>query len=87
MLRTLGADFGFAQIVVGACVTLWLATLLMTLATGGSLGTGGFLSMLSPSTTGAGVFGASGAYPVFVEGRWWTVLSAGWLHAGLLHIG
>jgi rhomboid protease GluP len=32
------------------------------------------------------VFGASGAYPVFGMGRWWTVLSAGWLHAGLLHI-
>jgi rhomboid protease GluP len=32
------------------------------------------------------VFGASGAVPVFGYGRWWTVLSAGWLHAGLLHI-
>ena len=33
------------------------------------------------------LFGASGAIPVFGFGRWWTVLSAGWLHAGLLHIG
>jgi len=32
------------------------------------------------------VFGASGAVPVFAAGRWWTVLSAGWLHAGLLHV-
>jgi rhomboid protease GluP len=32
------------------------------------------------------VFGASGALPVFGVGRWWTVLSAGWLHAGLLHV-
>ena len=24
--------------------------------------------------------------PVFYLGNWWTVLSAGWLHAGLLHI-
>ena len=24
--------------------------------------------------------------PVFRVGRWWTVLSAGWLHGGLLHI-
>jgi rhomboid protease GluP len=31
-------------------------------------------------------FGASGAYPVFQMGRWWTVLSAGWLHGGVLHI-
>ena len=32
------------------------------------------------------MFGASGAVPVFTFGRWWTVLSAGWLHAGLLHV-
>ncbi len=24
--------------------------------------------------------------PVFQYGRWWTVLSAGWLHSGVLHI-
>ena len=24
--------------------------------------------------------------PVFRDGRWWTVLSAGWLHGGILHI-
>ena len=28
----------------------------------------------------------SGADPVFELGRWWTVLSAGWLHGGVLHI-
>ena len=32
------------------------------------------------------MFGASGAVPVFVLGSWWTVLSATWLHGGLLHI-
>ena len=29
---------------------------------------------------------SSGAVPVFTLGWWWTVLSAGWLHGGLLHI-
>ena len=28
------------------------------------------------------MFGASGAVPVFGLGRWWTILSAGWLHGG-----
>jgi rhomboid protease GluP len=83
MLRHIGADFGFGQVVVGACVTLWVVTLLMS---GGAIGTGGILSALSPSTAVLIVFGASGAYPVFGLGHWWTVLSAGWLHAGLLHI-
>jgi rhomboid protease GluP len=32
------------------------------------------------------LFGASGAVPVFQYGRVWTVLSAAWLHAGILHI-
>src|SRR6185436_17876778 len=31
-------------------------------------------------------FGASGPVPVFRYGRWWTLLTAGWLHGGILHI-
>ena len=83
MLRNIGADFAFAPLVVGACVTIWVATLLLS---GGAIGGGSLLSALSPSQTVLIVFGASGAYPVFGMGRWWTVLSAGWLHAGILHI-
>jgi rhomboid protease GluP len=43
-------------------------------------------SFLSPSSRSLFLFGESGVVPVFVYGRWWTVLTAGWLHAGLLHI-
>jgi rhomboid protease GluP len=85
VLRRIGADFGFTQVVIGACATLWVVTLLMS---GAGIGGGGnILSALSPSSRVLIVFGASGAYPVFGLGHWWTVLSAGWLHAGLLHIG
>jgi rhomboid protease GluP len=83
LLRQLGTEFRFAPLVVGACITLWAATLLVS---GGGIGTGGVLSALSPSQAVLLMFGASGAYPVFGAGRWWTVLSAGWLHAGLLHV-
>jgi rhomboid protease GluP len=83
MLRTLGADFAFAPLVIGSCVTVWVITLLMS---GGGVASGGILSALSPSTRVLILFGASGAVPVFGYGRWWTVLTAGWLHAGLLHI-
>lgn len=82
-LRGLGADFGFGTVVIGACVTLFLLTLLMS---GRSIGMNGLMSMLSPSTRVLFLFGASGAVPVFTFKRWWTVLSAGWLHASLLHI-
>jgi membrane associated rhomboid family serine protease len=83
MLRNLSADFAFAPLVVGACVTLWVITLLLS---GGSIGGSGIMSAFSPSTAVLILFGASGAVPVFRLGRWWTVLSAGWLHASLLHV-
>ena len=82
-LRQIGVNFGFAQVVVGTCVTLWVITLLMS---GSAIRVGSIFSALSPSQPVLFLFGASGAFPVFGIGRWWTVLSAGWLHAGLIHI-
>jgi rhomboid protease GluP len=81
----MSANFAFAPLVIGACVAIWLATLAVSGSAINS-GGGGLLSAMSPSNVALILFGASGAYPVFVLGRWWTVLSAGWLHAGLLHI-
>jgi rhomboid protease GluP len=46
----------------------------------------GLFSLIAPSRESLFMFGASGAAPVFYYGRWWTVLSAAWLHGGLLHI-
>ena len=42
--------------------------------------------MPAPNQQSLFLLGASGAWPVFLMGRWWTVLSASWLHGGLLHI-
>ena len=83
MLRSIGADFGFGPLVIGACVTLYVITLLTS---GDKIRMDGIMSMLAPSTPMLFLFGASGAIPVFTFNRWWTVLSAGWLHASLLHI-
>ncbi|HEV7517813.1 MAG TPA: rhomboid family intramembrane serine protease [Thermoanaerobaculia bacterium] len=82
VLRGLGRDAGFVQLVLGAAILLYGATLLLD--TGG-IQSGG-LSFLQPSSKSLFAFGASGAIPVFVYHHWWTVLSAGWLHAGVLHI-
>ena len=82
-LRSIGADFSFSNVVIGACATLYVITLLMS---GSGIRMDGIMSMLAPSTPVLFLFGASGAIPVFSFGRWWTVLSAGWLHASLLHI-
>jgi membrane associated rhomboid family serine protease len=82
-LRRLGADFGFAETVTAACVLLYV---LMLLYSGSSIRMNGLLGFLAPDQYAMVIFGASGALPVFGYGRWWTVLSAGWLHGGLLHI-
>ncbi len=85
-LRALGQDLGFVPFVIGSCVVLYGLTLLYTMGSGGNIGMGGLFNMLSPSGEATFLFGASGAIPVFGAGRWWTVLSAGWLHGGALHI-
>jgi rhomboid protease GluP len=82
-LRRLGADIGFAETVTGACVVLWT---LMLLHSGSRIQMNGLFNLLSPDLFTMLVFGASGGEPVFRWGRWWTVLSAGWLHGGALHI-
>jgi rhomboid protease GluP len=82
VLRELGSDLGFGPFVIGTCVIVYAMTMVFSF---GSIGMSG-LGFLSPSSRALFLFGESGAVPIFVAGRWWTVLSAGWLHAGLLHI-
>ncbi len=83
-LRRFGNDLGFVPIVLGTCILLYAATLIADPS--GIAGGGGMFGFLGPTRASLIVFGASGPGPVLLEGRWWTVLSAGWLHAGLLHI-
>ena len=76
--RRLGQDLGFVPRVRGGTIVLYVLSLLVDVA--------GMRPILAPSSMAIRLLGASGSYPVFVEGRWWTVLTAGWLHGGLLHI-
>jgi rhomboid protease GluP len=86
LLRHLGNDFGFVPLVVYGCSTLYILSLVLTLMVGGNVMGGGLFSILSPAPFAISLLGVSGAYPVFVQGRWWTLLTAGWLHGGALHI-
>lgn len=78
-LRNLGQDFGFVPLMTGAVVILFVLSLLLSR---------GEMQMMSLAPSGRMLFllGASGAMPVFDLGRWWTLLTAGWLHGNLLHI-
>jgi rhomboid protease GluP len=82
-LRGLGRDLGFVPLVLWGCGAAYLATLV---SDPGGIQMSGIFSMGSPSIESLFLFGASGSVPVFRFGRWWTVLSASWLHGGILHI-
>jgi rhomboid protease GluP len=73
----------FVPMVLWGCGAFYLAALAIDMS---GIQMGGLLGMLSPSGLALFRLGASGELPVFNYGRWWTVLSAGWLHAGVLHI-
>jgi rhomboid protease GluP len=82
-LRSLGQDLGFVPLVTGLCVVMYAITLL---ASGGLTMRGGIFGFLAPSGYSLLLFGASGAGPILELGRWWTPLSASFLHGSLLHI-
>lgn len=78
-LRSLGQDFGFVPLMTGATIVLFGLSLLLS-------GGGTQMLTLSPNSSILFLLGGSGAAPVFEYGRWWTLLTAGWLHGNLLHI-
>jgi rhomboid protease GluP len=89
-LRSLGQDLGFGPFVIGACALMFVLTLVFsgedTTLMSGRRGLGAIFGFLSPSIQSLFLFGASGSLPMIGLGRWWTVLSAAWLHGSLLHI-
>jgi len=82
-LRQLGADLGFVPLVIGGSTVMYLLSLLVS---GRDVNLVAGFSLFGPSTRALLLLGASGAFPVFTLGSWWTVLSATWLHGNLLHI-
>jgi rhomboid protease GluP len=85
ILGNVGRTVPFDQVVIGGTVFLYLCMLVVDPE--GIRTRGGLFNLLAPSSESLFRFGASGALPVWLLGRWWTLLSAGWLHGSLLHIG
>ncbi|MFL6262231.1 MAG: rhomboid family intramembrane serine protease [Thermoanaerobaculia bacterium] len=84
LVRGLGKDLGFVQAVIVGNAFLYMAMLAVDPS---HIRSGDLLSIGSPSQEAMIRFGAAGFIPVLALHRWWTLLSAGWLHGGLLHIG
>jgi rhomboid protease GluP len=85
-LRDFGNDLGFIPLVVSGCSVVYVLTLLLTLLMRQPIEMQSIFSLFGPSGEALFIFGSSGARPVIGYSRWWTVLSAGWLHAGLPHL-
>lgn len=81
-LKSAGADLGFGPLILGVCVVAYGFSLALDPSGIGFQG----LNMFSPSLEAGERMGSSGIIPVWEYGRWWTVLSAGWLHGSLIHI-
>ena len=82
-MRGEGASNLVVQGIIAANVAFYLLSLLL-----GSerVMSGNPLRFLSPDPNSLSLLGATGAVPVFELGRVWTLISASFLHGGLLHI-
>ena len=83
LLGTLFRRWNFTNAVTAACVALYVISLIFDpLAV---LRPRGFLEVFSPGADALWALGAAGSIP-WRFGRWWTLLTAIYLHGGLLHI-
>lgn len=83
LLNQLARQLSFGDVVLWGCGLIYAIALLYDPS---AIMRGGLFGILSPSPQANFLLGASGQLPVVGYGRWWTVLSAGWLHGGVLHI-
>lgn len=71
------------KVIIAANVAYYMLSLLLSRQRGFSANP---LSFLSPDRTSLLLLGATGSVPVLELGRFWTLISASYLHGGLLHI-
>ncbi len=76
--------YDLIKIIIGVNVAFYLLTLILNPSAVGM--SGNPLSMLSPSSNSLLLMGATGVIPIDRFGAWWTLVSASYLHGGVLHI-
>lgn len=72
------------KVIIGVNIALYVLSLVLDPAAVGMKGNP--LSLLSPSGNSLLLMGATGVIPINRFGSWWTLLSASYLHGGVLHI-
>jgi rhomboid protease GluP len=84
VFRLLADPALLVKMIIGANIGFFVLSLLMDPPTAGL--SANPLRLLSPSDRSLFVLGATGTIPIDSYHRWWTLVSAGYLHGGLLHI-
>jgi rhomboid protease GluP len=74
---------GFGRLVSVACVAAYLASLALDPAA--ALRPRGLFGILGPGLGALDFLGMTGAY-AWAQGRWWTLVTAIYLHGGVLHL-
>ena len=85
-MRKMGLQLDFTRLITLSCVGLYVLSLLVD---PGAIFQGGFenpLGLLAPSGQASFMLGMTGSEPVLRYGHWWTLITAMYLHGGLLHI-
>ena len=70
---------------VGICVLMYIATVAGDIKTAGSMERGGILALGSPNQSFLWLTGMTGGF-AWVDGHYWTLFTASFLHGSLLHI-
>jgi rhomboid protease GluP len=82
-LRRVFGRASFTNVVTLACIALYVASLLLDPRA--ATAARGPFDALSPSGAALFALGAAGTYP-WMLGHWWTIVTAIYLHGGVLHI-
>lgn len=77
----------FSNAIVTAAFTLYVLALALDLTSLSLAGGGGLFNLLAPTGEALLRLGMGGAVPVLGQGRWWTLVTATYLHGSILHIG
>jgi len=79
---SLGNDW-LVQSIIAANIVFFIFSLVLTRQHSFTLNP---LGLLAPGQTSLLLLGATGTIPVYEFGRFWTLLTANYLHGGILHI-
>lgn len=83
LVALMRGNFSSVDAIIAVCFAMYVVSMLMNLE---ALFTpGDMFSMLGPSGEALYRLGMGGAIP-WMQGRWWTLITATFLHGGILHI-